>query len=140
MWLWEIGAQTIQYLYKYLVESNKGLYQVLPEQLFQLSPKPLWLCTSIRTQYPLLTLHLAASITHSLLTFIILANEHSAQKLFGKQTLTVKRAWRIYSTLYCTLPLLLPYLITNLPYCLAMFIITLLYITATWLVPVILLY
>jgi len=42
-------------------------------------------------------------------------------------------AWRIYSTSYCILLLLLPCLIANLPHCLAMFIITLLYITATWL-------
>jgi len=40
------------------------------------------------------------------------------------------RAWRIYSTPYCTLPLLLLYLIVNLLHCLVIFIITLLYITA----------
>jgi len=26
MWLWKIGTQTIQYLYKYLVKSDKELY------------------------------------------------------------------------------------------------------------------
>jgi len=33
MWLQETDAQTNQYLYKYLVEFNRELYQVLPEQL-----------------------------------------------------------------------------------------------------------
>jgi len=40
MWLLETGAQTNQYLYKYLVESNRELYQVLSEQ-------PPWLSLSL---------------------------------------------------------------------------------------------
>jgi len=46
MWLWDIDIQTIQYLYKYLVESNEELYWVLPEQLPWLSSKSLQLYTN----------------------------------------------------------------------------------------------
>ena len=49
MWLQETGAQTSQYLYKYLVEFNGKLYQVLSEQLPGLSLKSLWPCTNIST-------------------------------------------------------------------------------------------
>ena len=40
MWLWKTGVQTNQYLYKYLVESNRKLYWVLSKQ-------PPWLSLSL---------------------------------------------------------------------------------------------
>ena len=52
MWLWETGIQTNQYLYKYLVESNREFYWVLSEQLPWLSSKFLWLHANIWVHSP----------------------------------------------------------------------------------------
>jgi len=40
MWSQKTGTQTNQYLYKYLVESNKELYWVLSKQLSQMHYGP----------------------------------------------------------------------------------------------------
>ena len=71
MWLWKTDIQTNKYLYKWLEQFNRKLYQVFFEQLLWLSFKSSQPCTNTRTQYLLLTLYLIALILHFLLTLLL---------------------------------------------------------------------